>query len=101
MKMTDIIVVRIYLTENSQLETKIVDYLKSEKIKISGMSVFRAISGFGESGGSTASLVDLSLSLPLVIEFFDSDKEKINKSLEHLNEFVKPGHIVFWEAKTL
>lgn len=64
------------------------------------MSVFRAINGFGESGSSTASLVDLSLSLPLIIEFFDVDKVKVEKVVESLQKFVKPKHIIFWEAKT-
>lgn len=97
MKTTNILMVRIYITESSHLLTKIVDYLKTEA-KIRGISVFRAISGFGESGSHTASLVDLSLNLPLTIEFFDSP-EKINAALNHLNTIVKPEHIVSWEAK--
>lgn len=99
MKIIDILVVRIYITEASQLLDNIVNYLRLE-VKISGMSIFRAIKGFGESGSSTASFIDLSLNLPLIVEFFDSDKDKINTALKHLYEFVKPGHIIFWEAKT-
>ena len=99
MKTMDIVVVRIYITEVSHLLNKIVDHLKSEAI--SGMSVFRAINGFGESGSSTASFVDLSLSLPLIIEFFDVDKAKVEKVVESLHKFVKPGHIIFWAAKTI
>jgi uncharacterized protein len=101
MKTVDIIVVRIYIREAFHLLDKIVEYLKSEEIKISGMSVFRAINGFGQSGSSTAALVDLSLSLPLIIEFFDADKSKIEKVLSYLGKLVKPGHIVFWEGKAL
>lgn len=99
MKTMDIVVVRIYITEGSHLLNKIVDYLKLEA-HIPGMSVFRAINGFGETGNSTASLVDLSLNLPLIIEFFTADKGKVEKIIEHLSKFVKPGHIIFWDAKT-
>lgn len=76
----------------------IVNYLKNEA-KIRGISVFRAISGFGDTGSHTASLIDLSTDLPLSIEFFD-DKNKIEPALEHLSNIIKSEHIVFWEAKT-
>ena len=98
MKTMDIVIVRIYITESSQLLNTIVNYLKTEA-KIRGVSVFRAISGFGETGNHTSSLVDLSLDLPLSIEFFDS-KEKIKPALEHLSGMIKHEHIVFWDAKT-
>jgi len=97
MKTIDVIVVRIYITESSHLLNTIVDYLKKEAT-LRGVSVFRAIQGFGSTGQHTASLLDLSLDLPLVIEFFDS-KEKINPVLEHLSTLIKHEHLVFWEAK--
>jgi len=75
----------------------IVNYLKNEA-KIRGISVFRAISGFGDTGNHTTSLIDLSLDLPLCIEFFDN-QDKIKPALEHLSGIVKHEHIVFWEAK--
>ena len=98
MKTTNVLMVRIYITESSHLLKKIIDYLKRDA-KIRGVSVFRAISGFGESGHHASSLVDLSLDLPLTIEFFDDDKNKIEKALDELNKIVKPEHIVLWEAK--
>lgn len=98
MKTVDVLMVRIYITEASHLLNQIVDYLKKDA-KIRGVSVFRAISGFGEKGSHTASLVDLSLNLPLIIEFFDDDKNKIDKALDHLNTLVKPEHIVLWQAQ--
>ncbi len=97
MKTMDVIIVRVYITESSHLLDKIINYLKKET-KIRGISVFRAISGFGESGNHTASLIDLSLDLPLAIEFFDS-KDKIEPALEYLSGIIKHEHIVFWEAK--
>jgi PII-like signaling protein len=42
--------------------------------------------------------IDLSLDLPLVIEFFDTN-DKVQFILEHLGKKIKPEHIVFWEAK--
>jgi PII-like signaling protein len=97
MKTVDVIFVKIYITESSHMLNTIVNYLKNEA-KIRGISVFRAISGFGDTGNHTASLVDLSLDLPLAIEFFDS-KDKIDPALEHLSGIIKHEHIVFWEAK--
>ena len=97
MKTIDVVIVRIYITESSHLLNTIVNYLKSEA-NIRGISVFRAISGFGESGSHTTSLMDLSLDLPLAIEFFDS-KENIAFALEHLTKMIKHEHIVFWDAK--
>ena len=97
MKTVDIVLVRVYITESSHLLKTIVPYLKKEA-KIRGGSVFRAISGFGETGDHSASLMDLSLDLPLVIEFFDK-KEKVKPALEYLNSIIKQEHIVFWDAK--
>lgn len=97
MKTMDVMVVRIYITESSQLLNTIVNYLKTEA-KIRGISVFRAISGFGENGDHTAMLMDLLLDLPLSIEFFDS-KEKVQPALEYLSGIIKHEHIVFWDAK--
>lgn len=96
MKSIPVLVVRIYITESSGLLHKIVDYLKKEA-KVRGISVFRAISGFGETGSHMTSLVDLSLDLPLTVEFFDHN-EKVEAALEALSKMVKPEHIITWEA---
>ncbi len=98
MKTVDVIFVKIYITESSHLLNTVVNYLKNEA-KIRGISVFRAISGFGDTGNHTASLIDLSLDLPLSIEFFDS-KDKIDPALEYLSSIIKHEHIVFWDAKS-
>lgn len=96
MKSISVLVVRIYITESSGLLHKVVDYLKKEA-KVRGISVFRAISGFSETGSHMVSLVDLSLDLPLAVEFFDH-KEKVEVALEALSKMVKPEHIISWEA---
>ena len=99
MKTMDVTVVRIYVMESEHLLKTIVMYLKNE-IKIRGISVFRAIDGFGETGNHTASLVTLTLDLPLAIEFFDT-KDKVELALDYLSKTVKHEHVVFWDAKTI
>lgn len=73
-------------------------YLHHEA-KVRGVSVFRAIGGYGNSGNEhNASLMDLSLDLPVAIEFFDHP-EKVKLALVELNKMVKPEHVVCWEAQ--
>jgi len=97
MKILDVIFVKIFVAESSHLAHDILHYLKNEA-KIRGVSIFRAVSGFGDSGLHTSTLLDLSLNMPLTIEFFDLP-EKIEETLLHLNTLVKSGHIVFWKAQ--
>lgn len=96
MNSSDVKVVRIYITESSHLLDKTVRYLKQEA-NIRGISVFRAISGSGEGGDLESSLIDLSLDLPLVIEFFDTP-DKVESALEYLKSIIKPKHILSWSA---
>lgn len=96
MKTMNVTMVRVYIMESEHKLNMIVNYLKNDA-KIRGISVFRAISGFGETGIHTASLIDASLDLPLAIEFFDI-KEKVQIALEYLSQTIKHEHIVFWDA---
>lgn len=98
MNMQEVTVVRLYLSEgHAQLENLLKRLHDWEKLK--GVTVFRGIAGFGDSGTlHTAKLVDLSLDLPVVVEFFD-EPQKIEAILEHLNADIKPGHLVSWNAK--
>lgn len=87
--------VRVYVMEAEKQLQPILKFLH-DKIKARGVTVFRAISGFGKSGEiHTSNLVDLSLNLPITIEFFDS-KERVEEIIEQLNTFVEPGHIACW-----
>lgn len=90
---------RVYITESSHSLKTILNYLENEA-KIRGYTVFRAISGLGETGTHSTFPIDLSLNLPLVIEFFDA-KEKMNIALNHLSETIKEGHIISWPAKEI
>jgi len=90
--------VRIYLTEGEKQIKSLLKRLHDWE-KVRGVTVFRGVSGYGDSGiFHGTSVVDLSLNLPIVIEFFDEPK-KIETILEHLNTFIDPGHIVTWSAQ--
>lgn len=98
MNLVKVTMVRIYITEASKLLKPIMNYLHNEA-KVRGVSVFRAITGYGDSGGEHgASLMDLSLNLPLTVEFFDHS-EKVELALSQLNKMIKPEHVVCWEAQ--
>ncbi len=94
----DLVIARIYLTENSPELDEVLDYLKQDT-KLRGFSVFRAIRGFGETGEQASRLIDVSLNLPLIIEFFD-EEQTMHPIIEHLTQLVKPMHIVFWPVKS-
>jgi PII-like signaling protein len=89
--------VRIYLTEGMQQYQQIVELLHDQE-QVAGVTAFRGITGFGQSGKiHSSSLLDMSLDLPMILEFFD-EPEKIESVLKHLNSLIKPGHIVSWPA---
>ena len=94
----EVTVVRIYLSEgHAQLENLMKRLHDWEKVR--GVSVFRGIAGFGDSGAvHTSKLIDLSLDLPLVVEFFD-EPEKAEAIMAHLASAVKPGHMLSWNAR--
>ncbi|MEJ2392991.1 MAG: DUF190 domain-containing protein [Gammaproteobacteria bacterium] len=94
---SEVTVVRIYLTEG---ETQLKHLLKRLRDweKLRGVTVFRGITGYGNSGViHGADIIDLSMHLPIVLEFFDTP-DKIDEIREHLKDSVKPGHMVYWNA---
>src|SRR5881396_1716706 len=98
MKHSDVTMVRIYLTEGEGLMKQILTKLHDDE-KVRGVTVFRGISGFGRSGKMhSGSLLDLSLDMPLVVEFFD-DPAKVQRILSHLKALLPAGHVVSWPAK--
>jgi len=100
MKMMNVTMVKIYLTETDDKLDALMKRLHDwEKVK--GVTVFRGISGFGKSGKMHSStLLDLSLNLPVVVEFFD-EPDKVLSILEHLSGMIEPGHIVSWQANLM
>ncbi len=89
---------RIYLSEGSAHLEKLLTLLKDVE-KVRGVTVYRGIEGFGNSGQvHSASLIDLSLDLPIIVEFFD-ESEKVQEIISHLQNNIKPGHIVSWPVQ--
>ncbi|MEK8015223.1 MAG: DUF190 domain-containing protein [Candidatus Parabeggiatoa sp.] len=99
--MKPITMVRVYLNEGKgQRLKKLLKYLHDDS-QVCGVTVLRGISGFGQSGKiHAAHLVDLSLDLPVIVEFFDTP-EKITPILSHLEELIEPNHIVYWPASVI
>lgn len=98
MKETDVTIVRLYLHEAKANYQGLLEYLHDNS-KVQGVTVFRGITGFGSSGEvHSSTLIDMSLDLPIIIEFFDRP-EKVSQIIEYLNTIIKPGHIVYWPAK--
>ena len=95
MSSKNMIMVRLYLSEESaHLEHLLTLLHDTEKLK--GVTAYRAIGGYGETGHvHTSSLIDLSLNLPIIVEFFE-EEEKIEKIISHLEATIKKGHIVTW-----
>jgi PII-like signaling protein len=97
MKTIEVTVVRVYLSE---AEAHLQTLLKrlNDWGKVRGVTVFRGIAGFGRSGTiHSSSLLDMSLNLPVVVEFFD-EPAKAQAMIEYLYRVVGPGHIVSWSA---
>jgi PII-like signaling protein len=98
MKHSDVTAVRIYLTEAEKTLKTLLAKLHDEE-KVRGVTVFRGVSGFGRSGKvHSSTLLDLSLDLPVVVEFFD-EPAKVGRILTHLKDILPPGHVVSWPAK--
>lgn len=98
MKHSDVTVVRIYLSEAEGLAKTLLARLHDQE-QVRGVTVFRGISGFGRSGKlHSSSLLDLSLDLPVVIEFFDAPA-KVRRILAHLKDDLPAGHVVSWSAQ--
>jgi PII-like signaling protein len=98
MNKVEVTAVRIYLSEkDGRLENLLRRLRDWEKVR--GVTVFRGISGFGESmEGHLPRLAGLTQNLSAVVEFFDAP-DKIARIIEHLRASIKPGHIVQWTAR--
>jgi PII-like signaling protein len=100
MKSIETVLVRVYLTDADAHLKALVKRL-NDWGKVRGLTVFRGIAGFGKSGTiHSSSLLDMSLELPVVIEFFDEPK-KANAMIEYLYTVVGPGHIVSWPTQLM
>lgn len=90
-------VARIYLREGEHLLDKVMKFLHDEEI-VSGVTVLQGIAGFGADGKiHTARLLDLSLDLPLIVEFYDQP-ERVAAVIERLEARLGLTHVVTWPA---
>ena len=93
-------VVRVYLSEGEHLQQPLLKRLHDIE-RVRGVTVFRGISGFGESGRIRgAGLLDLSLDLPVVVEFYDAP-EVIERVLAHLQDILPQGHVLRFSAELI
>jgi len=85
--------VRIYLREAENLLDKVIKYLHDEA-KVCGVTVLRGIEGFSEDGTvRTVSLLNLSLDLPLIVEFYD-DPAKAHAVITALVDELQLSHVI-------
>ncbi len=90
--------VRVYLSESDHGIERLVRILHDE-LNVRGVTVMRGIAGYGSSGQvHSASLIDLSDDLPVILEFFE-DEAKVSRAVARISELVDPGHIVSWSVR--
>jgi len=95
--MKSIQIARVYMSESEHHLDDVLKLLHDE-IKIYHVTVFRGIEGFEKGGEIQASkFLSLSLSLPLVVEFFDIP-EQVEKALVPIEKIIEKGHIVTFNA---
>ncbi|GAB4269222.1 MAG: hypothetical protein Kow0065_19360 [Methylomicrobium sp.] len=95
--MKSVTVVRIYSLEGKTPLNEVIETLHDE-LDICGVSVFRAVEGFGQDRElRTTSLLSLSLTLPVVLEFYD-ETDKAQRAITLLQKKFDLPHIVSWPA---
>ena len=93
MKTRSVTWVRMYLREGQHILGKLVKDLHEEH-RVAGVTVLRGVLGFGDDGRlHPASLIDLSLDLPLVVEFFE-EPEQAERVVSALCELYPLGHVL-------
>ena len=82
--------VRVYLRERGRGVRELMHYLREES-GVRGVTMFRGVMGFGaDRQMHGASLSDLSLDLPVVVEFFDAP-ERVAAIVAHLEQAHRAG----------
>jgi len=96
--------VRIYIGESDQWHGKSLYHAivtKAKELDLAGASVFRGIVGYGAGSRiHTASILDLSSDLPIIVEIVDSE-EYINKLLPYLDEMVQEGMVTIDDVEVV
>ena len=95
---------RIYIGEADSWEGKSLYkalVLKAKELDLAGATVFQGCMGYGANSRiHTASLIDLSADLPIMIEIIDS-AEYIEKFLPYLDLMVKEGMVTVDEIQVI
>ena len=97
MKSRQVTIARVHTLEGHDHLSRVLEILRDEE-KIIGVTVVRGIAGYGGSGTiHTSSLLNLSLELPIIIEFYD-ETGKVEKAIEKLKSRLDLKHIISWPA---
>ena len=95
---------RIYIGEADSWEGKSLYkalVLKAKELDLAGATVFQGCMGYGANSRiHTASIVDLSSDLPVLVEIIDSE-EYINKLLPFLDEMVQEGLVTIDDLEVI
>jgi len=95
---------RIYIGESDHWERRSLYHAIVEKAKeldMAGATVFRGLMGYGANSRiHTATIVDLSSDLPMLVEIIDSE-EYINKLLPYLDEILKEGLVTIDDIEVI
>lgn len=96
----NITVARIYVTEGQRVHEKIFERLHDEH-KVKGVTMFRGIAGFGESGEThSSSLLDMSFDMPVIVEFFD-EEAVVRAALESLSDLTVSCRVITFSAESV
>ena len=96
----NITVARIYVTEGQRVHEKIFERLHDEH-KVKGVTMFRGIAGFGESGEThSSSLLDMSFDMPVIVEFFD-EEAVVRAALESLSDIIVSCRVTTFSAESV
>lgn len=97
-------ILKIYLNEDSRYKGHNLYHavvLKLKEIGMAGVTVIRGLEGYGQKKAiHTAKILDLSSSLPIIIEVIDSE-EKIEKSIPIIKEMVNEGLILLADVNVI
>lgn len=97
-------ILKIYVSEDSRYEGHNLYHalvLKLKEMGIAGVTVTRGIEGFGKKRRlHRAQVIDLSSSLPMVIEVIDTE-EQIERILPTVNEMVNCGLVIIQDVTVL
>ncbi|MDH5611765.1 MAG: DUF190 domain-containing protein [Gammaproteobacteria bacterium] len=94
----NVTVARIYVTEGQHVHEKIFERLHDEH-KVKGVTLFRGVAGFGESGEThSSSLLDMSFDLPVIVEFFD-EEARVCQALESLADLTSSCRVITFAAE--